>query len=216
MTGGAGGSRGPSPSLGWGKTRVAYTVPSRSPACRPTSSAVCTAATSPKTGVWHKAPPMKAQPPSSTWAALSMASVPATSGVKPCVSSRPIARGCTGSAPRPVAWGMASMARASGLGTTRAPINSPVRFASTSPTRMAASTSATWPAITTVSQPEPMPCRPQRRTSAALSMASVEAISDAMPRVSNMPIAPLDTATSHRHGVCSQNLWSRLRDQCRT
>ena len=46
-------------------------------------------------------------------------------------------------------------------------------------------------------------------------MASVEAISDAMPRVSNMPIAPLDTATSHRHGVCGQNLWSRLRNQCR-
>ena len=46
-------------------------------------------------------------------------------------------------------------------------------------------------------------------------MASVEAISDAMPRVSSMPIAPLDTAPSHRCGVCGQNLGPRLRDQCR-
>ena len=199
---GAVGTSGPSPSLGWGKTRVAYTVPSRSAACRPAARAVCTAATSPKTGAWHRAPPMKAQPPSSTWAALSMASAPATSGVRPCVSSKPIARGGTCSVPRPVAWGMASMADAAGRGTTWTPISSPMRFASTSPTPRAASTSATRPAITTVSQPEPMPCRPQSWMSAALSMASVEAMSDAMPRVSSTPIAPLDTARSHRRGVC--------------
>ena len=46
-------------------------------------------------------------------------------------------------------------------------------------------------------------------------MASVEAISDAMPRVSSMPIAPLDTTTSHRRGVCSQDLGPRLRNQGR-